>query len=320
MYQVKNAKEFRAEARAALKGNWWIGAIVALFATLLGASTLFNVTTIGDGGILSSVMEELPLYPSYQQGLVLLIGIIFSLVVFVINLAIFLIAGAVTFGYIQFNMKMLNGEKPKFKDLFSQFKRFGEGLGVHFFRWLFVLLWTLAGAGVAMVVMIPLALITAFAGAGEMFFMIICFVLGFAAGIFIFIKMLDYVLAPYIVYDNPGIGGSEAIKKSKRLMKGNKGRLFGLMFSFIGWGLLASLPCIICMIFWKEAVLFSLPLCAGTLWLKAYQEASYVAFYKQVIAEDSGTILSNEGPKEYVLGKSNLDEVESVVQTSRWNY
>ena len=320
MYQVKNASDFREEARKALKGNWWIGAIAALVAMILGASTLFNATTIGDGGILSSVTEELPLYPAYQQSIILIVGIIVSVVVFLINLAIFLIAGAVTLGYIQFNFKILNGEKPKFKDLFSQFKRFGEGLSVHFFRWLFVTLWTLASVGVAVVVMIPFVILFVFMQAGEAFFMVICGGLGVAAGIFVFIKMLDYVLAPYIVYDNPGIGGRESLKKSKRLMNGNKGRLFGLTLSFIGWGLLANLPYMICFLFWKEAVLFSIPLCIGALWLKAYQEVAYAAFYKQVVAEDNGTILSNDGPKEYVLGKGNLDEVESVVQTSRWNY
>lgn len=320
MYQVKNASDFREEARKALKGNWWIGAIAALVAMILGASTLFNATTIGDGGILSSVTEELPLYPAYQQSIILIVGIIVSVVVFLINLAIFLIAGAVTLGYIQFNFKILNGEKPKFKDLFSQFKRFGEGLSVHFFRWLFVTLWTLAAVGVAVVVMIPFVILFVFMQAGEAFFMVICGGLGVAAGIFVFIKMLDYVLAPYIVYDNPGIGGRESLKKSKRLMNGNKGRLFGLTLSFIGWGLLANLPYMICFLFWKEAVLFSIPLCIGALWLKAYQEVAYAAFYKQVVAEDNGTILSNDGPKEYVLGKGNLDEVESVVQTSRWNY
>lgn len=320
MYQVKNASDFREEARKALKGNWWIGAIVALVAMILGASTLFNATTIGDGGILSSVTEELPLYPAYQQGIVLIFGIVVSVVVFLINLAIFLIAGAVTLGYIQFNFKILNGEKPKFKDLFSQFKRFGEGLSVHFFRWLFVILWTLAGVGVAVVIMIPFVILFVYIQAGEAFFMVICGGLGVAAGIFVFIKMLDYVLAPYIVYDNPGIGGREALKKSKRLMNGNKGRLFGLTLSFIGWGLLANLPYMICFLFWKDAILFSIPLCVGSLWLKAYQEVAYAAFYKQVVAEDNGTILSNDGPKEYVLGKGNLDEVESVVQTSRWNY
>lgn len=320
MYLVKNASDFRAEARTALKGNWWIGAIVALVATILGASTLFNVTTIGDGGVLSSVTEELPMYPEYQQATILLFGLIISVVAFFFNLVIFFLAGPLTFGYIQFNLKMLNGEKPKFKDLFSQFKRFKEGLSVHFFRWLFVLLWTLAGMGVAVVVMIPFAILFAITQVGEAFLGMICLVLGLAAGIFIVIKMYDYVLAPYIVYENPGIGGREALKKSKRLMNGNKGRLFGLMMSFIGWGLLANLPYIICFLFWKEALLFSLPLCVGTIWLKAYQEVAYAAFYKQVIAEDNGTILSNDEPKEYVLGKSNLDEVESVVQTSRWNY
>ena len=319
---VKNASDFRAEARAALKGNWWIGAVAGLMATLLGGSTVFNVTTIGDGGILTSVSQSLSQYPEEQRAAILLSGMMVSAVVFIINLVIFLIAGAFTLGYIRFNLKMLNGEKPKFVDMFSQFKRFGAGLGVHFFRWLFVLLWTLAGLGVAIVAMIPFAFLMVLGDVGVMLFMICSFGIGLAAGIFIFIKMMDYSLAPYIVYENPGIGGMEALKKSKRLMGGSKGRLFGLMLSFIGWSLLAYLPYLICLFFWKEAVLFSFPFCVGCFWLKAYQEASYAAFYKQIVVEREGYILGTDekGVSDNNEFLNKLKGADSVVEQSRWNY
>jgi uncharacterized membrane protein len=66
--------------------------------------------------------------------------------------------------------------------------------------------------------------------------------------------------------DNPGMGANEAIAESKRLMNGNKWRLFCLCFSFIGWELLA--------------VIFTLGI--GMLWVVPYEEAAIAAFYRDI--------------------------------------
>jgi len=55
------------------------------------------------------------------------------------------------------------------------------------------------------------------------------------------IKALAYSMAPYILADNPEMSGLDAINASKEMMQGHKGRLFCLLFSFIGWFLLAIL-------------------------------------------------------------------------------
>lgn len=50
-------------------------------------------------------------------------------------------------------------------------------------------------------------------------------------------------LAPveYILMREPETKGWEAVKKSKRIMEGNKGRLFGFTLSFIGWFILTAI-------------------------------------------------------------------------------
>ena len=50
-----------------------------------------------------------------------------------------------------------------------------------------------------------------------------------------------YAMAPYVLAEHPELTASEAIEKSKQMMAGNKGRLFCLQLSFIGWFLLACL-------------------------------------------------------------------------------
>ncbi len=56
------------------------------------------------------------------------------------------------------------------------------------------------------------------------------------------IKTLTYIYAINISYDEPEITAKEAVQKSKEMMKGNKGNLFVLQISHIGWAILAVLP------------------------------------------------------------------------------
>ena len=69
-------------------------------------------------------------------------------------------------------------------------------------------------------------------------------------------------MAPYLLAEHPELTASEAIEQSKRMMAGNKGRLFCLQLSFIGWFLLAALT-------WG----------VGFFFLAPYTKAAETAFY-----------------------------------------
>ena len=56
-----------------------------------------------------------------------------------------------------------------------------------------------------------------------------------------FIKSYTYMLVPYIIAEEPGMSGSEAIALSKDMMRGNKMHAFGLNLSFLGWDILNCL-------------------------------------------------------------------------------
>ncbi|HEY8444131.1 MAG TPA: DUF975 family protein [Clostridia bacterium] len=53
-----------------------------------------------------------------------------------------------------------------------------------------------------------------------------------------FIKAYAYAMTPYIAVEYPELSPADCIKMSNDMMKGNKGRLFLLDLSFIGWFLL----------------------------------------------------------------------------------
>ena len=55
------------------------------------------------------------------------------------------------------------------------------------------------------------------------------------------IKALAYFATPFILADCPNVKARDALKLSMRMTHGHKGKLFVMMLSFIGWGILASL-------------------------------------------------------------------------------
>ncbi|MGN0739388.1 MAG: DUF975 family protein [Treponema sp.] len=125
---------------------------------------------------------------------------------------------------------------------------------------LFIVLWSL----VAIVPVIIIALITAnsmnlpvdksFNGiynwsfhifTNYLPFMILIFLLLIASIIFIAIKSIQYSQMPFIIAENKNISVRKAMKLSIELTKGNKGNLFVLGLSFIGWYLLVLVPVVI---------------------------------------------------------------------------
>ena len=72
-------------------------------------------------------------------------------------------------------------------------------------------------------------------------------------------------MAFFIKIDNPDIGAMDAIRQSKAMMHGHKGRLFVLGLSFIGWALLCIPTPVI-----------------GLLWLYPYFTSTIVNFYEDL--------------------------------------
>jgi uncharacterized membrane protein len=209
------AKDFRAQARAALKGNWGIAVLTGLIALLLGADTdgnafrlegTFNFSksfsTDSTGTITLFQNVELP---DSLAAIILALSAGIVVVATVLAILYILIGGALTLGYARYNLNLIDRTDPQFKDLFSEFDRFGDGLCMRILLTIYTFLWSL-------LLVIP--------------------------GI---IATYSYSMTPYIMIEHPEIGVNEAIRRSKQLMKGNKWRLFCLQLSFIGWYFLASL-------------------------------------------------------------------------------
>lgn len=86
-------------------------------------------------------------------------------------------------------------------------------------------------------------------------------------------------LVYYLVLDNPDMSVIACFKKSCQLMKGQKGRLFYLLLSFIGMDIL---------------ILLSLGI--GSLWIMPYQMQTFALFYLDIIDGIPATNSSNGNP------------------------
>lgn len=79
---------------------------------------------------------------------------------------------------------------------------------------------------------------------------------------------LRYQLVLFLLIDYPKMGAIEAFRESSRLMHGNKGRMFYLYLSFIGWHILGMMSAGI-----------------GMLWVTPYMNQTIVHFYMDVTGE-----------------------------------
>ena len=265
---MKYAADFRAEARKALRGKWLVAILTGLVASLIGAS----IATAGSGANYNSnndstgaLFREIQMTGFWLNFRSIILGAFVALVIWLIIAIV--ISGAGKLGYAIFNLKLVDEKNAEFKDLFSQFHRLGDGFCMNFLVGLYTLLWSL-------LFVIP--------------------------GI---IKTYSYAMTPYILAENPEMTASDAITKSRRIMDGNKWRLFCLGFSFIGWGLLCVAPTLIAtgiltgiaiqtrsILAFLWIIPLSIPTGVGMLFLHPYQEAAWAAFYRDI----SGTAVARD--------------------------
>lgn len=138
----------------------------------------------------------------------------------------FLIGPAIRLGYCRYNVALIRDEQPDVGTLFSQFNNWLKAIGL-------TLLESLVISALTLLLIIP--------------------------GI---IAAYSYSMTFYVLMERPELGILEAMRESRRIMRGNRMQLFCLQLSFIGWALLSVLT-----------------LGIGFIWLEPYMQASTAAFY-----------------------------------------
>lgn len=114
-----------------------------------------------------------------------------------------------------------------------------------------------------LIVMIPFVVCTAFSGTREssVLFLFSCITLVIGGILYIYIMLL-YSQVYFIMLDFPGYSSRQIMSTSRRIMRGNKGRLFYMVVTLIPYYLLAFLSCGIAL-----------------LWINPYLETTLTNFY-----------------------------------------
>lgn len=199
------ASAHRANARAALKGNWVIAAIVAFLANLISSAggTRLNINFNLDGG---QIVEFTA--PERMQRFLEMVGLAMPLILAISGVMLvvsMIVSGVMDLGSARYNLNLIDRRPAELGDLFTGIPRFADALVMNVVGDLLILL------GFCLLI-VPGVLMT----------------YGFA-------------MAPYILSEDPDCTGWEALKRSWHMMNGHKLELFWLELTFIGWELLASL-------------------------------------------------------------------------------
>lgn len=157
------------------------------------------------------------------------ITIALAIVSILLSVAIIILGGSVAIGYAEFTRDLVDGDTPSLSTLFRHFDRLVTGICTA----LLVALHVFVG-------------------------MIFLFIPGIIAA-------YRYSMVFYVLADNPQYGAIEALRESRKIMRGHKFKLFITDFTLIGWDFLA---------------LFTLGI--SNLWAVPYRQAVRAVFYRDI--------------------------------------
>ncbi|MEG1270846.1 MAG: DUF975 family protein [Ruthenibacterium sp.] len=218
----------KSNAKIVLGHHYWRSFLVCIVASFF----LSSAVTVSGAGTQTAQSQDLIYTQLWEEYGFLFLG--FTLIAFAAAVAFsFFISGAVEVGYNRYFMESRVGNAP-FSSLFSVFGSpdYWNVVKIIFMRSVYIFLWSL-------LFLIP--------------------------GI---IKSLEYTAVPYILSENPGISAKRAFELSRQMTNGEKGAIFVLALSFIGWMMLGVLA-------------FGI----GVLFVEPYIQATYAELYAALRAK-----------------------------------
>jgi len=224
---MKRNREIRAAALEALKGRWgWAILVCIIYGAIVGVCVVPN--SIGSGMRTATMMSS-------TRCLVPTIAGISAILSFITTGLVIFAASPLGVGY---NNSFVKYYKKEGDDSQVIANMFCLGFAGRYWR-------NVAG----------MLLVGVFTFLWALLFIVPGIIKGYA-----------YAMTPYILNDNPELGPNQARLKSIEMMRGYKGKLFGLDLSFIGWHLLCILS-----------------LGIGYIWLTPYITTARAAFYQELL-------------------------------------
>lgn len=206
-------RTLKFNAKQELRQSYWLSFAVCLLAGILGGGASSGSSSGASSSISSGSSDAYSGFfdnPVFVGGLLITLILVFA---FAICFSLF-VSGPITVGKCGFFVRCVQGNR-EFGNLFSAFKKgyYMQTVKTMFLMSLYTFLWSL-------LFVIP--------------------------GI---IKSYEYRMIPYLISENPSLTTDQAFRMSREMTNGEKGKMFVLDLSFIGWYLLGTLALIIGVIF-----------------------------------------------------------------------
>lgn len=292
-------KAFKREAKQLMREAKPNYMLVALVYFLLTAGLTYVVTALtGTGTALGGTLSV------FLNILVGLLGLVLSV------------------GLAGYALRLSRREQAGVGTLFDSFAFAGRSIGMNILVAIYTFLWM-------MLVMVCFGIVMGVAAA--FLFDAVPVLGGIIIGVAYIVMMvfvvriaLRYAMANFALAENPDAGASAAIRRSVQIMRGNKGKLFVMQLSFIGWQLLLGLIAVVVLVVgvvvggtsWMFQELFTagedltdmftmLESLLGhmtlwsilaeivcwplSMWLTVYMQTSYAKFYDYVGGARQGT-------------------------------
>ncbi len=294
----RSAADFRAAACEALRGKWLRMSLVMLVFVLLtswqiGTDAACNVDFFGGRCVLYTAVEIGPVTRIHEHTYAQLpdriidsrpdiddvraawSGFIlenweFLAVALAAALAAGLIFPMLEQGYYEAMGAAFRGDAPRVGMLFARAKLFGRAL------WLRVLMALATGVWLFVPLNIFLNMIDVGVDVGAPWTALIVAVL--ALVVYSAVAGYRYAMAPYLLWKNPQMRAREALRESRKRMRGKKIALFLVHLSYIGWQILYAVAVVLLAVVW-EALLGWLPGGTFLLWMLSLLCAGFLGIY-----------------------------------------
>lgn len=252
---MTSSAELKLRARKTMLGNYGFSVGIQMLINVISSCLLLVVYFILVIGIVALALGLFAGDSTMSAASSITLTVVIFLVVYLlIYMLIMMWSYLAMFGQTRIYMNLCVERKAKVADLFSAFKnRFGKMMRI-------VMLLVL----ISIVLMIPSFAVSFAAGysGDDMFsitFSLLYSIVLIALAVFV---ELNFGMFLYILLDDPDKGLFQALSESRQMMMGNRGRLFYLNLSLLGWMLLGIMT-------------FGV----GYLWLNPFLSSTRIHFY-----------------------------------------
>lgn len=238
----KSSAEIKALAREQLKGKYGvpIGAVVITMMLSIVASIMASFFNKTDSS--TSI-------------------IIYYLITFIISL----LSAVLSMGLVKFFMNFCRNQNYQISNIFWGFVNHPDK----------AIVVTILLSLIMLAALVPgIILFIAYAVTQNILLFVVALLASIAGLVIMIIISLSYSQVYYIIADEIQDSAVEALRASRKMMQGSKGRLFYLQISFIGWYLLSILSC-----------------CIALLWIEPYMMCATTYFYMDLKGEFKETVI-----------------------------